>query len=102
MNLLVPDAMSSSPAVRLIVPEGRTMTTSLPLLVVRRFAAATAPRRVVQEVVQTGGEAVSPVPVTVIVVVAACAAPMIERAIARPRKTPAAVSAAGRTSLRVF
>src|SRR5439155_21398568 len=90
------------PAVRSIVPAGRTITTSLLLLVVSAFAASTAPRRVAQDVVQTGGEAVSPVPVTVIVVVAACAGTRaIERAMPR-RRAPAVASTAGRTSLRVL
>src|SRR5437763_4085105 len=91
MNLLVDDAMSSAPAVRSIVPAGSTITTSLLLVVVSPFAAATAPRRVAQDVVQTGGEAVSPVPVTTIVVVAACAGTRaIDRATPR-RRAPAAV-----------
>src|ERR1700730_948648 len=100
MNLLDLDPMSSSPLVRLIVPPGRTITTSLLLVVVSRFAASTPSRRLGPGVTERGD--VSPVPVTTIVVVAACAGMgAIEMATPR-RRTPAAVSAAGRTRLRVF
>src|SRR6267143_4851138 len=100
MNLLDLDPMSSSPLVRLIVPAGRTITTSLLMVVVSRFAASTASRRLGQDVTQP--EDVSPVPVTTIVVVAACAGMgAIEMATPR-RRTPAAVNAAGRTRFRVF
>src|SRR5437879_1210513 len=99
-NMVVDDPRSSSPLVRLIVPAGRTITTSLLLVVVSRFAASTASRRLAQVVVQP--EVVSPVPVTVIVVVLACAGRRaIDRATPRMR-APAAVNTTGRTSLRVL